>query len=359
MQETTNAANLLVETAKEIQAWQTTQTPPLATAQLIRNYPDLGSEKTFTRLCRGDTSNLNIENWLADYQSVIAKVKAGELGRGDDPIYDSLTPAAAVAAAILDLIQGKGTDRILIIQGGTGAGKTKALECASALVPRSILVTADILWQNSLAAMLGDLLTAFDCLDKQEREKMDRQVSAPWRMSKIKEYMMGKKNVRLFIDECHHLSADGIDLIKGLINQFPGLYVVLAGMDTLWNRLTADRWQQAKQIILNRGRQSIILGNPTPWDVVTFFRNRNGLDLAPAVKDDPEKLGRWIAANRDAPEAKAIARAQEMASRLGAFAFLRRASQCLVALGTVADVELFEKALTNAEGRVRTGRRAG
>ena len=333
----------LFDAAREIHAWQKDQMPAISDAAMIRRFPGLGSEKTYNKLRNGDASRLDLVNspWLKDYLDVKAHCATSALGKGDDPIYSDLGPAKEVATNIKNLVEGKGTDRILIIQGGTGSGKTKALECAHALVFGSVLITADVMWQ-SLSAMLGDLCKGVGAVKDKEVEDFDKRISAPYRSSLLKRHLVGTKKKLILIDEAHHLNADGIDYLKGLINGFPNVYIVIAGMDTLWNRLTSDRWQQAKQIILNRGMTTLNLANPTITDARLFLTRRL----------TPEGSGKVFSVTDGMLETLC-----EEAKPLGAFAFLRRVTRKLLKDQGELDNEALANAIRLAKRDVTTNRR--
>ena len=334
----TNSATELVEIAQFLHQWQNEQTPKLADTAMLRRYPQIGSVKTFDKLRNGDTSSLDLSDgeWLREYREAKSQVEIEALGRGDDPIYTDLAPAKTVAVRIKELVAGKGTDRILIVQGGTGSGKTKALECAHALIPQSLLATGDIMWSISLSAMLGDLCMVLGAVLEKEREDFMRRTSSSYRAALLKQ-ALGKRKLVLLVDECHHLSADGIDFIKGLVNSFPGLYVVLAGMDTLWDRLTSGRWEQAKQIIYNRGMATFTLAPPDATDATNFLTRRvPGFNVAPTTDIFAELL--------------------TDAKQYGAFAYLRRVSRKLLKQKGDLDSDALKQALQQARKDIRTSR---
>lgn len=328
----------LIDLARAIQAWQNDQSPKLSNEAMLKRYPGLGSVKTYTKLITGDASRLDMEGaWLRDYREVKAMTDVAALGKGDDPIYSDLAPAKEVAAHIKALWEGRGNDRILIIQAGTGGGKTKALECAHALIHGSRLITADVMWNLSTSAMIGDLCIGLGGVLDKDREDFDKRTSCAYRSALLKR-IIGSKRMLVFIDEAHHLSADGIDFLKGLNNAFKNLYIVLAGMDTLWNRLTSDRWQQAKQLIYNRGMATIHLDPPDAKDATTFLQRRlpgRTLDLGDALKE-------------------LVAEARQF----GAYAFLRRVSKKLLKGTEDIDADILRNAMRLAKKDITTNRKA-
>lgn len=328
----------LITVAQSIHAWQNEQSPKISDEGMLKRFPALGSVKTYRRLRDGDTTQLHLEDgeWLKDYQAVKALCDVAALGQGDDPIYSDLTPTKEVAERIAELCRGRGLDRILIVQGGTGSGKTKALECAHALIANSVLVTADIMWTLSNSAFLGDLVKSLGGVRERDAEEFDRKTSCAYRAALLKR-TLGQRRLVILLDEAHHLSADGIDFIKGLVNNFRNLYFVLAGMDTLWTRLTADRWQQAKQIIYNRGLATVHLSPPTAEDALTFLTRRApGFDVAP----------------HDAALAELVADARQF----GSFAYLRRVARKLGRVKGELDADALQNANRLAKKDLRTSR---
>ncbi len=60
----------LKDLAGRIRAWQDAR--KLSQAEMLRRFPGLGSDRTYVRIQRGDTEDLDIERQLASYRAVAA-----------------------------------------------------------------------------------------------------------------------------------------------------------------------------------------------------------------------------------------------------------------------------------------------
>jgi hypothetical protein len=61
------------------------------------------------------------------------------------------------------------------------------------------------------------------------------------------------------IDEGHHMGPRCLNIVKTLINRTPDVFITLA-LNTLWNRLERDAYQEVKQLTGNRLFERIKLG---------------------------------------------------------------------------------------------------
>jgi Rad3-related DNA helicase len=299
-----------------------------STTYLLSQYPSLASHKTHSRLMRGDTVGLDLSRWAAQYlataQLISAEADAPRESRAEDGLIEELSPTAAVTETVAELAAFQaGPDRLVIIEGGTGSGKTWALKAvAQRLEGMCIRVEASETWR-SLNQMLRDLCVAAGL----------SRGGLPTTTGGLQAHLLAGLQSRkiLLIDEAHHLTAQGLNTIKTLLNRTP-MCIVMAGIDTLWRKLQASSAEEARQLIHNRMFRRLALKAPVLADVELFLRKRvpglvTFLDLA-----NPEK-----GALRPCIEVLRLVR-DKSASR-GGFAFLRRLTDILASQDELDELE--------------------
>jgi len=232
----------LVETAAKIAAWGDGH--GMSRAQLVRNFSDLGSEKSFRDISSGQLDGYNAENQLAKYRAVFATMEELADQGGDEQVYDDLGTVVKLRRAFLGVVKATGTNRVLIVQGESGVGKTTAVGLLRGKygTGRISYVEASDVWQDSPNAFLGGILRAVG-VDELPAGRVQRleEVQARLRLSRR----------CLVVDEAHHLGPHCLNTVKTLVNTTPGEFILVA-IPTLWNKLQAHAYQEAKQIATNR-----------------------------------------------------------------------------------------------------------
>ena len=76
----------------------------------------------------------------------------------------------------------------------------------------------------------------------------------------------------LVIDEAHHLGPHCLNTVKTLVNTTPGEFILVA-IPTLWNKLQAHAYQEAKQIATNRLSERVKL-TLEEADIRTYLAKR-------------------------------------------------------------------------------------
>ena len=88
------------------------------------------------------------------------------------------------------------------------------------------------------------------------------------------------------IDEAHHLGPHCLNTVKTLVNTTPGEFILVA-IPTLWNKLQAHAYQEAKQIATNRLSERVKL-TLDEADIRTYlskkFKDASAADLKVAAK---------------------------------------------------------------------------
>ena len=107
----TRDASELVELARKIHAWQTSQAK--SNSQMIRDYPGLGSDKTYCRLREGNTEEYDVEAQLANYRAVWALIESiGDEAGEAEALYDDLSGSIQLRRALLEVSGGVTLDRL-------------------------------------------------------------------------------------------------------------------------------------------------------------------------------------------------------------------------------------------------------
>ena len=255
--------NELVETAAKIAAWG--EAHGMSRAQLVRNFTDLGSEKSFRDISAGQLEGYNAENQLTKYRAVYATMEELANQGGEEQIYDDLGTVVKIRRAFLGVVKATGTNRVLIVQGESGVGKTTAVGLLRGKygTGRISYVEASDVWADSPNAFLGAILRALGVTELpagrvQRLEEVQARLAISRRC--------------LVIDEAHHLGPHCLNTVKTLVNTTPGEFILVA-IPTLWNKLQAHAYQEAKQIATNRLSERVKL-TLDEADIRTYLAKR-------------------------------------------------------------------------------------
>ena len=253
----------LVETAAKIAAWG--ESHGMSRAQLVRNFTDLGSEKSFRDISAGNLEGYNAENQLTKYRAVYATMEELANQGGEERIYDDLGTVVKIRRAFLGVVKATGTNRVLIVQGESGVGKTTAVGLLRGKygTGRISYVEASDVWADSPNAFLGAILRALGVTELpagrvQRLEEVQARLAISRRC--------------LVIDEAHHLGPHCLNTVKTLVNTTPGEFILVA-IPTLWNKLQAHAYQEAKQIATNRLSERVKL-TLDEADIRTYLAKR-------------------------------------------------------------------------------------
>lgn len=257
----------LIETAKRIRDWQLAR--GITDVAITGNY-DIGSAKTYRKIADGNTDGYDAARWLPKYQAAWNLINAAGDSHTENPVYDDIMPAVRLRAAFGDAMQETGNDRLIIVEGGPGAGKTHAVMALKQRYGSRILLTeAAETWRESINAMLGDMLKATGAKSP--------PVSAAARLDDLIAKLCERRTC-LVVDEAHHLGPRGLNTIKTIINQTPG-EVIMMGLPVLLKRLEIAAYQEARQLTLNRLCERITLAHPDPEDVAIILSRTIGIEI--------------------------------------------------------------------------------
>lgn len=273
--ETTTPTGELCELARQIRDWQLAR--HVTDTRLCADY-DIGSPKTFRALADGHEDGYDADRWLPKYRAAWNLIQAASEGPARLQVFDDIGPAIRLHAAFADAMRETGSDRLIIVEGNPGDGKTAAVTAlANRYGSRIVQAEAAETWRESINAMLADLLIALGV--------QTPPVSAAGRLDKLIETLRARR-VCLVIDEAHHMGPRGLNMVKTIINRTPG-EIIMMGLPVLLKRLEMAAYQEARQLTLNRLCERITLASADKEDTAILLERLAGLALAVAREAAP------------------------------------------------------------------------
>ncbi len=298
----------LFRTGTAIEAHRNLIKPLPSIRQWCKQWPGLGSTKMWSKILKGDFTQMKVEAQLPNYRGVLAALQTQVVERGSDDLYTDLAPAQAVMLAALRLMHHHGKDRLILVQGGSGSSKTSCLQLLSqneAAGSMVMLEASDVTWRSPRAAirdMLRGLGVGEETIPAATADMVDELLKV----------LKRRGRVIIAIDEAHHLNGSMLNLLKMLINKTEALFI-LAGMKTLFQKLRSVASEEAKQLIHNRLFAKITLTGPDVEGAEMFLTRR----LAEvAVGRETTTLPSWKKATIKAIVSKSL--------NAGHWAYLRR-----------------------------------
>lgn len=251
MEENTAYATRIPELAAKIAAYA--QARNWSTAKLVREFPALGSERTFRDMQNGRYEGYNLEAQEANLAAAAALIDDLEENAGASRICESLSPVLEIRRAALAAMSSPSDDtaRVVVVRGPSGAGKTTAVRVLAGLYgSRIALMEADATMEGSPSAFLGAVLAALG--------KPAPGTGAAVRMAAAVA-ALGQSRRCLVIDEAHHLGIRNLNVVKTLVNRTPGEFILLA-IPKLWADLEKSAYQEAVQLTTNRLSECVSVG---------------------------------------------------------------------------------------------------
>jgi type II secretory pathway predicted ATPase ExeA len=298
-------------------------------AAWLRAYPDLGTDKTYSKIVDGRLEELDHARWLEQYRHVWQQLETVPEDTAEAELYADLSAPFALCRAFLETAREQGNARVLLLQGDSGTGKTSAIRVLQGKPygSRVMVVEATDAWKTrggrgTGAALLRALARRLGITDLPARrdDLVDEVVS------KLKQ-----RRICIVVDEAHHLCPEGVNAIKHLVNQTPGEFILVA-LPVLWAKLESSReaWVECKQITGNRLAERITL-ELRREDVARFVAAKLG------------GLAGWT----EAMGKEAAGELVKLAPRLGNLAFVRDVCKRVMA-AVAAGEELSQAAVEMA-----------
>lgn len=233
--------------------------------RLLTEFSGLGTSKVFGAIRQGKTDELNLDNWAIEYRAAIALIEADVAGEENtETLYDDLLPVCELARVVAPLFRTTCNDRLVIVQGEPGSGKTTAAQIIQRRYASQLtMIEAADAWKDSPSALLGDMLLRF---------KVSPGIGAAARLYQCLEVMRRTRRV-LIVDEGHHLGPHCLNTIKTLINQTTWGVVILC-IPTLWRKLERGAYEEARQLTTNRLAERVKLSCPVERDVNRMIQRR-------------------------------------------------------------------------------------
>ena len=252
----------------------------LTDSAICRKFTGLGSTKTYQRIReRKNLDELDLESWLLNYRAVWALIEGGTAEEEPhEEFYEDLTPVLKLKRAINGAMKASGNDRLVIMEADTGSGKSTSRKLVERKYgQRVVFIEACVAWNDSPAAFLAEILRTFG------------QKHPPMITMKRLEIVLAVLNSTrtcLIIEEAHHFGPRCLNMLKSLINQTPGEFVLLT-LRTLWKRLEREAYEEARQLTGNRLYERIKIESLHPGDVKKMLERRCNVaaeDLANASR---------------------------------------------------------------------------
>lgn len=269
---TQDAERQLRGLAEHIDAYR--QARGVTKAAWLKLYPDLGTDKTYNKIIAGILSELDTDRWVGQYQHVWRQIESVPSDPGEDELYGEMEGPAQLCRAFVETARERGNARVLLLQGDSGTGKTSAVRVLKSKPygSRVLVVEATDAWKSrggrgTGAALLRCLGRALGIDDLPTRR--DDLVSV------VAARLAGPRRC-VVIDEAHHLCPEGINVVKHLVNQTPGEFILVA-LPVLWGKLESSReaWIECRQLTGNRLAERITL-RLEPEDVARFLGHKLG-----------------------------------------------------------------------------------
>ncbi|RFC49452.1 MAG: AAA domain-containing protein [Verrucomicrobia bacterium] len=243
--------------------------PRVRFIERFRSY--FGSSKTYNLLLTrpsAEWERRSPEKWLSRL-SGLPTALADEDARGDEGALIDLPHTRVFADALRALRQQRGLRRVLLVEGGTGSGKTSLLDLAESRLGEGrkvVRIRGRQSW-DSLHEMLGDWLHALG--------EKDLGPTTARRHRQVSDALASLGDAIIMVDEAQYLTARGVNSIKDWCNDMAergnAVHFILGAMDTLWRKLTESASEESRQLRVNRTLDVLKLSAPDAAEVLDLL----------------------------------------------------------------------------------------
>lgn len=255
----------LTDLAAKIESWREAHNTPKA--QMERRFSTyIRSYRNIERAVKRETGEMDIEKNLSAFSSIWSLLNTPD-AKVSERAYDDFTAAARLRHAFMRTMTKTGPNRVILVIGPTGAGKTKAREVLqNTWKTRIASLDATRAWDDR---SLGFLSAIWHALGRSgavghSRDGLVRIIHA-----------LREERRALLIDEAHYLGPNQLNIVTTLVNNTPGEFILI-GQPTLWSRLETDRgaYLEARQLTQNRLSRRINLNGAASNDVELMIERR-------------------------------------------------------------------------------------
>jgi len=216
--------------------------------KLVSEFPVLASVKTFSDLREGRLDGYDVEKHVTNYKAVADHVKDMEGGR--EEMYAGLPAVGAIESAVVKVMKSWGLDRVVFVDAESGAGKTTAAKILCAKYgSRLMMIEATDMWNDSPRAFLSEMLIALGV----QTPPMDGNAV----LTRVRELLRASRRC-MIIDEAHHLGPRSLNVLKTLVNQTQGEFILI-GIPSMWQKLYKAAYMEARQLSTNRLSERVTL----------------------------------------------------------------------------------------------------
>lgn len=259
----------------------------LTKAALLRQHSELGTDKTYNKIVKGELDELDVEGrWLPAYRHVFGVINDPDAQTAaDEALIEDLSGPVELCRAYLETRKSKGDARFILVVGDSGMGKTSAVRVMKSKPygDQILAVEATDAWRGGKGTV-GPFLRAIGT----QLGIGDLPRSKDHMFEVIATKLQGRRRC-LIVEEAHHLDPQGINIIKSLINRTPVL-VIATTMPVLWEKLSGSReaYAECKQLTGNRLSERVNLTLKT--DDITKFLSVRLKDIATVPPDLLKKI---------------------------------------------------------------------
>ncbi len=266
--------------AGQIETWR--KSYGLTIDGLLKEYPGMGDAQggAYSAARRGVMGGRNPMKLLPAYRLVLSELERRAVTLQQDDLYVDLPHVTEFIEHADGLSAQRGMQRLLVVKGASGAGKSSLLRALAQERPGKVLsFTAHVGWRSFYAA-LGEMLLATGTPERTttpDNPGLDRLQGYAARTAALTERLLSLRKI-VCLDEMQSVSRDFLTWLKDSINaaQASGtaLCFVVSAQDALWKKLGREAPEEMRQLLHNRLYLSYEVPPATPEGVLSVITRR-------------------------------------------------------------------------------------